>query len=180
MWASRDHNVSHKDRWQFRGSWLVLWTALQACPSNASYDVFDGPKTDEKVLLLEMLKHGATTTSSTPLRVSRMPAMPYEGVKPHVRFDSAFGNGTSGAGTTTKPTPAQLWYGILQGAMDASKVTSVAEELLESVWPGEVVAEVLDTIGNPAKHFGADDELRLRLRDLLFPTYNTISSAPLH
>jgi hypothetical protein len=156
-----------------------LWKALQACPSNDSYDVFNGPKTDEKVLLLEMLEHGATTTSSTPLRASRMPVMPYAGVRPHVRYDSAFGNGTSGADTATKLTPAQLWHAILQGAMDSSRLTLVAEELLAFIWHEEDVAEVLDTIGNPAKHFGADDELRLRLRNLLFPTYNTMSSAPL-
>jgi hypothetical protein len=154
--------------------------ALQACPSNSSYYIFDGPRADEKMLLLEMLETSAMKTPDNGPQVSRMSATLYEGARPRVRYDSFFCNGTSGAHAIMKPTPAQLWRKILEAAIDASKMSPVAEELLSSVWPGEDVAEILGTIGNPAKHFRKDDELRLAFQGLLFLTYNAVSSAPLH
>jgi hypothetical protein len=176
MWASRDRDVSPKGRWQFRGSWLVLWTALQACPSNPSYDIIEGHKADETPLLLELLKLDPTTTSRTAYRVSKAPATPYEGFRMHVRYDSAFSDGRSGAYKAAKPTHSELWHSILMGASDTSRATSVAERLLECVWPGENSSDILDTIGDPSKQFSGKDELRLQLRSLLFPSYTSISS----
>jgi hypothetical protein len=167
VWASRDCDVSHKDRWQFRGSWLVLWMALQTCPSNACYNVFKGPNVDETELLLEL---DGVKESKASQRVSKMPAAPFEGVRDHVRYDSAISGGAS------RPTLSQLWRGIMEGAIDASRMTLAAEELLSCVWPGENTAEILDIIGDPSKQFRNDDELRDRLRDVLFPSYTMLSS----
>ncbi|KAF1914176.1 hypothetical protein BDU57DRAFT_540155 [Ampelomyces quisqualis] len=176
VWASRDRDVSHKERWQFRGSWLVLWTALQACPSNASYDIFESPKADETALLLELLKLTTATTPNIAHRVSKMPAAPFQGSRTHVRYDSAFSNGSSGAYEVPKPTHSELWHGILMGASDASQLISVAEWLLSCVWPGENPHQILDAIGDPSKHFLGNDELRVQLRDLLSPSHSSIAS----
>lgn len=178
MWASRDRNVSNKDRWQFLGSWLVLCMALQACASNPAYDIFDGPKTDETALLLELLKltTATATTSRKAHRVSKMPAAPFEGSRTHIRIDSAFSNAGSGAYEAQKPTHSELWCGVLMGASDADQVTSVAEWLLSCVWPGENAGDILDAIGDPAKRFASADELRVQFRNLLFPSYSSISS----
>jgi hypothetical protein len=167
MWASRDCHVSHKDRWQFRGSWLVLYMAVQSCPSNTCYDIFEGPKADESALLHEL---SVVVDSKASRRVSKMPAVPFEGEADHIRYDSAISNGAS------RPTLLHLWRGIMEGATDASKITVAAEELLSYVCPGENAAEILDMIGDPSKQFRKDDELRVRLRDALFPFYTTLSS----
>ena len=37
-YASRDRDMSHEDRWRFRGSWLVLHRAIQGCRSDKSDD----------------------------------------------------------------------------------------------------------------------------------------------
>jgi hypothetical protein len=169
LWAVRDRSVSHKERWQFRGSWLVLWNAVQACPSNPCYDICEGPRADETALLLQLLKLGAVKASRYALRVSKMPATPYEGSKNRIRYDSVFSTFTSGGYVAPKPSTSQLWHSILEGVTDESRTTSVAEELLMCIWPGKNAAEVVDAIRDPSKTFVEADELRLQLRDLLFP-----------
>lgn len=46
------------DRWKYRGSWLVLHMAVQACPSNDSYNIFRDEKIapNESASLLEVLR----------------------------------------------------------------------------------------------------------------------------
>lgn len=48
--------MSHKDRWQFRGSYLILFDAIQACASNPSFDIFRSQKPDESALLCSLLQ----------------------------------------------------------------------------------------------------------------------------
>lgn len=176
MWVSRDRDASLQDYWRFRCSWLVLWNAVQACPSNACYDVFEGPKADETALLLDLLDQSAKAASSKSHRISSMPAVPYQGDKHHVRIDSVFSSASSAECTMPKPTTSQLWHGILETATDATRITHMAEEPLTSIWPEKNAAEILDNIGNPSKVFCDDNELRHHLRDLLFPSYTTLSA----
>lgn len=176
LWSSRDHSMSEKERWQFRGSWLVLWNAVQACPSNPSYDIFDGLKKDETALLLQLIELCAAKASKNAQRVSKMPATPYVGKRDHVRFDSVFSNPPPSADAAPASTTSQLWHSILEGVTDDTKTNEVAGALLEFAWPEENAIEILDAIGDPARVFRGDDDLRLRLRDLLFPAYTTISA----
>ncbi|KAH7391060.1 hypothetical protein DE146DRAFT_724384 [Phaeosphaeria sp. MPI-PUGE-AT-0046c] len=179
-WASRDRDVSHKYRWQFRGGWLVLWMALQACPSNPSYNILEGAKTDETALLLDLASITDMKTPSTIPRISTMPAAPFEGNRDHIRFDSVLGGDALGAHDIPEPSYAQLWHSILEGATDATKTASAAKELLSCVWKGENADNILETMGDPAKHFEHDDELRIAIRDLLFPSYTALSSLLQH
>jgi hypothetical protein len=56
-YASLDRNASHEDRWRFGGSWLLLYKAIQTCPSNDSYNILrDGTQdANENMMLLGML-----------------------------------------------------------------------------------------------------------------------------
>jgi hypothetical protein len=177
MWASRDRNMSQKERWQFRGSWLALYNAVQACPSNPCYDVFEGPKVDETVLLLELLELSAMKVSIRGCRPRKMPIVPYEGIKNPLRIDSVWSTDSSIECPIPKSSTTQLWHSILEAVTDESRITPVAEELLMRIWPEKNTAEILDDIGDPSKVFREDDELRLRLRDLLFPSYTTLSAS---
>jgi hypothetical protein len=170
--------MSHQERFHFRGSWLVLWMALQACPSNDAFDVFRCAKLNDSARVLELLQKydSAATTSSMPQKVSKMPAAPYEGTNNHARIDSAISNGFGAAPGASPPTTSELWYDILEGASDASKTALIAERLLVCVWPDKDAFEILHTIGHPGKKFDSEDDLRLRLRDLLFPGYNGLVS----
>ncbi|KAH7080192.1 hypothetical protein BKA63DRAFT_590613 [Paraphoma chrysanthemicola] len=180
LYASRDRTMSHQDRFRFRGSWLVLWTALQACPSNESFDIFR-EMLPESAHISELLRvyDSAPTTSSPHQKVSKMPAAPYEGVnQQHLRVDSAVSNVVDASPSASKPTTSQLWYSILEGASDASKTALIAEGLLKCIWPGENAFDILDAIGHPGKEFGGEDELCIQLRNLLFPGYNDLISQP--
>ena len=168
--------MSEKERWEFRGSWLVLWNAVQTCPSNPSFDIFDGLKKDETALLLQLIELCAAKASKNAQRVSKMPATPYVGKRDHVRFDSIFSKAPSSADAAPMPTTSQLWHSILEGVTDDTKTNGVAGALLGLIWPEENAVEILDAIGNPAKVFRGDDELRLHLRDLLSPAYTTTSA----
>jgi hypothetical protein len=174
MWASRDRDMSPEERWPFRGSWLAVHNAVQACPSNPCYEIFEGPRANETALLLELLELSATKASSNSCRLSKMPVAPYEGIKNQLRIDSVWSTTSSAEGTMPKPTTSQLWHGILEAATDATKITPMAEELLMSIWPEKNAVEILENIGNPSKIFREDDELRRRLRDLLFPSYTAL------
>jgi hypothetical protein len=71
LYASRDRYAAHDVRWKFRGSFLLLHMAIQAHPSNDSYDIFrDGKNApDEGMSAADLLQ---PTT-----KVSKMPAEPY-------------------------------------------------------------------------------------------------------
>jgi hypothetical protein len=170
VYAARDRDMSHEDRWLFRGSWLVLWSALQACPSNACYDIFGGPK--KPMTMLDILEHKFAITFSSSFQISKMPAAPYEGGNDRIRIDSATGADPPSEHATCKPTALKLWYRMLEAATDVSKVTPVAESLLVYACPEKNAVEVIETIGNPGKQSHNHDELRLRFQDLLFPSLN--------
>lgn len=177
-WAARDRDVSHKERWQFRGGWLVLCMALQACPSNPSYDIFEGPEANETSILRDLDSVTAAKTSPTLHRVSKMPAVPFHGNADHVRYDSVID--APEEYDNSNLTQSQLWHVILEGATDLSKTASAAKELVSKVWRASEPDMVLDLIGDPAKSFTSDDKLRTGIRDLLFPSYTALSSPPQH
>jgi hypothetical protein len=160
MWQSRtrDNTMSHDDRWLLRGSYMVLWMALQACPSNDSYDVFRSEALLDNDFWVEMLAHSMSSASSSSFEVSK-----------HQRIDSV------ASGAPSKPTTSRLWYGILEGASDLEKMQSAAEALLELVWPEKDAWSVLIDIGCP-KPFCDEDTLRLALRDLLFLEYAALTA----
>jgi hypothetical protein len=174
VYAARNRNLSHENRWIFCGSWLVLWAALQACPLNACYDIFGDPK--ESMTLLDILEHRFATIPSPPLHVNKMPAAPYEGGNVRIRNDSAVAADPSDEFAASKPAALELWYGILEAATNVWKVTSMAESLLVYACPEKNAMEVLETMDNPGKQLHNDDELRLRFRDLLFPSYSTLTA----
>jgi hypothetical protein len=126
--------------------------------------------------LLDILEHKFATTSSPDHQVTETPPALYEGSKDHVRIDSIIGADPVGVPAESKPITLQLWYDILEAATDASKIALVAENLLVYAWPEKNATETIKTVGNPQERFRDDDELRLRLRDLLFPNYNTLTS----
>lgn len=108
MYAARDRDVSHQDRWIYRGAFLVLWTALRP-----------------------------VITWNVPL-------------------------------ASSTPTTSQLWYGIVEGAMDSEQMIPAALALLEKALPERDAAELIAAIDN-LKPFCDDDKFCVRLRDLLFP-----------
>jgi hypothetical protein len=180
LWASRNRNAAPEDLWYFRGSWLVLWMALQAWPGCTSYGIFDVPKAVEMVLVDEVVRlFGGAKTSRMSHRDNKMADEPFLRLPVRPRFDFLFGNGVPGVYVNTKATPAHLWCGILRGAMDASMTVEIAEELLAFILPDVHVPKMIAAIGDPAVQFRGEENLRHALRDALFPNYNTISSSPL-
>jgi hypothetical protein len=153
LYASRDRDVSHAERWRFRGSWLVLYMAIQACPSNDCYKVFRGEE---------------SSSSSQP--ISPMPAAIYsQPSQDGVRYDSAFS-------TVLAPkSTEQLWLAVIEGAGDPANLMAAVEELMQSVWPEGNAKVILERVGDPAKTFERDAELMARLRELLFPGYEALS-----
>jgi hypothetical protein len=127
--------------------------------------------------LLDILEYKFATISSQTHQVSKMPDPLYRGSKDHIRIDSVFSADPVDVPARSKPITLQLWYDILEAAIDTSKIAPVAEHLLAYAWPEKSATEVIETIGNPHKQFRDGDELRLRFRDLLFPTYNIITSS---
>jgi hypothetical protein len=95
-YASRDRNMSHEDRWKFRGSWLLLYKAIQACPSNGSGNGFQygAKETNDYIMLLDMLSQSTKKGRSSTSKVSKMPATPYtRHDNDHDRYDSMFSDG---------------------------------------------------------------------------------------
>ncbi|CAO2657942.1 Nn.00g072020.m01.CDS01 [Neocucurbitaria sp. VM-36] len=186
LYASRDRDMSEEERWKFRGSWLLLHMAIQACPSNDSYNIFreNASALDESKMLLELLHLGTVNASRVPRdKVSQMPTEPYtKHGTDHARYDSAFSTvsfGTSQPQRTTKPSivpsHSQIWHAIFEASTNHSKVTSVAEDILAYVWPEKNAADILDHIGHPGKQFCEDAELRQKFREVLFPGYDMLA-----
>lgn len=172
-YASRDRNASHEDRWRFRGSWLLLYKVIQACPSNDSYDVLQNGARDanEKRMLLRMLQLSTGRTQSFTHKVSKMPAAPYSRHNSdHDRYDSMLSNATT---LTPTSSTAQIWLSILEATNDARKIAPMAEELLQYIWPENKNVDIIEQIGAPRRKFSdADDaELRVKLRELLCPEF---------
>jgi len=145
--------MSHEERWILRGSFLVLWMAIQALPSNDCYTIWSREEDDDETRG-EMLASGVVSASGPAGRE---------------RIDSVANTESSRSAT------ASLWFMVMQGAMDMEKMRSAAEALVEQVWPEEDACSILVEVGHP-KPFTHNDELRLRIRDLLFPGYETLTS----
>ncbi|KAF2128028.1 hypothetical protein P153DRAFT_294026 [Dothidotthia symphoricarpi CBS 119687] len=188
-YASRDRDMSHDERWQLRGSYLVLSSAIQSCPSNPIYDIFRDDKSamNESGLLLEVLRNTSNVCASPAGRVSQMPAAPYSRrSNDPIRYDSAFSTVSSGPKTsqaamkpTKMSTPAHLWHAILEATTDVTKTVSITEGLLGHVLSGKDAVETLYRIGHPGKTFHDEEfaELRLKFREILFPEYNDLINA---
>ncbi|KAL1795387.1 hypothetical protein ACET3X_007203 [Alternaria dauci] len=168
-YASRNRDVSHEDRWRFRGSWLLLYKAIQTCPSNDSYDVLCpcAHDADEQKLMLEMMRLRTNWNRSPPYVISKMPAAPYtQDARDHSRYDSLVSNTTA---LTPTPPPAQIWLSILEATNDAEKIAPMAAEISRHVMSEKESVGIIEQIGDPSKKFSdADDtELRAQLRWLL-------------
>jgi hypothetical protein len=177
-YASRDRNMSHEDRWKFRGSWLLLYKAIQACPSNGSGNGFQygAKETNDYIMLLDVLSQSTKKGRSSTSKVSKMPATPYtRHDNDHDRYDSMFSDGHIPPPT---PSPSRIWLSILEATDDAKKITPMAEKLIEYVWPEKSAVDIIQQVGDPHKKFSdADDaQLRVEFRRLLCPEF--ISSTP--
>jgi hypothetical protein len=169
LYASRDRDMTHTQRWQFRGAWLVLYMAIQACPSSSSYDVLRDAETVGQV------PTDTTSTSQVQVSTSQMPAELYS--KPsesHKRYDSGVSTSFSGALLKARPTVAQMWHEIREAASDHKMLVRVAEELLGFAWPETSAKEVIEMVGHPGMRFADEDGLRERFRGLLFPEYDAL------
>ena len=174
-YASRDRDMSHEDRWRFRGSWLVLHRAIQGCRPDKSDDAssVSTDKASENTMLLNMLNQ--STRSPTP-KVSKMPAAPYSRHgSDNDRYDSVFSDCPA---PTVTPSPTQLWLSILEATDDTQKIAPMAEQLLGYIPQEKKAFDIIEQVGNPHKKFSdADDaQLRLQFRELLCP--ETMSSRP--
>jgi hypothetical protein len=172
LYASRDRDMMHTQRWQFRGAWLVLYMAIQACPSSSSYDVLRGA---EKVgqVPTDTTSTSQVQVTTSQILTSRMPAELYS--KPsesHKRYDSGVSTSSSGALLKARPTVAQMWHEVFEAASDHKKLADVAEELLGFAWPETSAKEVIEMVGHPGMRFADEDGLRERFRGLLFPEYD--------
>lgn len=169
-YAAHGRDMTHEARWRFRGSWLLLYKAIQACPSNDSFAINEdsGSPPNESRMLLEMLQQSSKRRQTTTNSISNMPVEPNARRIRHARSDSMF---TIAATTPSPPSPAEIWLNILEATNDAAKVIVVAEELLEYVWPDKSATDVVEQIGNPYEKFSdvEDTELRIKFRKLLYP-----------
>lgn len=176
LYTARDRNATMEERWRFRGSYLLLNIATQACPSNPVYDLFSQQKPDESALVLSILQQHADAMKSTntPLRpLSRLPAAPYS--KPnneHTRYDSAFSTVSHNTSTSVPPTISELWYTIFRGSIDPSKTVAAATAIIEAACSDMNAMDVIETLGDPRLQFTHEDEFRVQLRERLFPGYN--------
>jgi hypothetical protein len=177
LYASRDRYAAHEVRWKFRGSWLLLHMAIQACPSNDSYDIFrNGRSSPEKGTFSADLLMNTT-------KVSKMPAQLYTSrISDDSRIDSVFHL----APTRTPPPASQIWFAMLEAANDSTKMIPLAENILQWVWPEKNAVDIIDQLGNPGKRFSDTDDAELcrKLRELLFRNtmhspLSTTSNSPL-
>jgi hypothetical protein len=182
LFASRERDLPCKERWRFRGSWLLLHQAIQFCASNPIFEIWkDSPSEVEVAAALEpiprkfaqTLKRSqliysedhtlSSPTTSRPSRISRMPAMVYaQRGNVHNRHDSIFS--TISARPASPISQAELWYIVEAGVLDRAKTALAAECLLSHVWNEKDALAMLDVMGDPAKHLSEEEETELRKR----------------
>ena len=189
LFASRERDLPCKERWLFRGSWLLLNLAIQYCASNPIFEIWkDSPSEVENAASLEPLprKYAQASdcsqliyfedhtlsppTASRPSRISQMPAMIHtQRGNVHNRHDSIFS--TISARPSSPISQEELWYIVEAGALDRAKTALAAECLLSHVWNEKDALAMLDVMGDPAKQLSEEDEteLRTRLSQALFP-----------
>jgi hypothetical protein len=194
LYASRERDLPHMERWIFRSAWLVLHVTTQYCASNRTLDVLNpgSSHSNETALLLEVLGRCICSSSCQLLigieeystsclvepstsRVSRMPTMPStKGDVTSKRHDSV--HDTILMKHLPNSTLALFWYTIFVGATDRTKTVQAAESLLGHVWPEKDASALFELAGNPARRLPEDDntELRKRLGLLLYPDYNAL------
>ena len=189
LFASRKRDLPYKERWLFRGSWLLLNLAIQYCASNPIFEIWkDSPSEEEDAASLEpaLRKYAqafncsqlinfedhtiSSPTTSRPSRISQMPAMIHtQRGNVHNRHDSIFS--TISARPNSPISQEELWYIVEAGALDRAKTALAAECLLSYVWKEKDASAMLDVMGDPAKQLSEEDEteLRMRLGQALFP-----------
>jgi hypothetical protein len=161
--------MSDEDRWKFRGSWLLLFKAIQVLRNGAQ-------DANEKRMLLEMLQLSTNRTQTSTRKVSKMPAAPYtQHNSDHDRYDSMLSNATT---LTPAPSPAQIWLSILDATNDATKIAPIAEELLQYVWSEKKAVDTIDQIGDPHKKFSDADDAELRAKFPQILCSDLMSSTP--
>ncbi|KAH6643129.1 hypothetical protein C7974DRAFT_386851, partial [Boeremia exigua] len=66
LYASRDHDVPHHERWLFRGAWLLMHLATQYCASNPVHDILNAGSShvDETSLLLDIMRKSTSVLDS--------------------------------------------------------------------------------------------------------------------
>lgn len=170
--------MSHDDRWRFRGAWLLLYMAIQACPSNDSYDIFRDGNTGlcDNEAFLELLPLSNTASLSAPTnKSSQMRAESHsKRTNDNGRYDSACSTVALDPDSQSPISSAsRIWYAIFGAADNGSKTVSVANDVLGFIWPEKDAAEVLYQLGHPTKQLREDEsaELREKFRMVLFPEY---------
>ena len=182
LFASRERDLLCKERWLFRGAWLLLHQAIQYHESNPIYKIWkDGPSEVEETgafqpilrkyahalncsRLIYLEEHTfSSPTTSRPSRISQMPAMAYtQRGKVHTRHDSIFS--TISTRSSSHISQGELWYIIEAGALDRAKTALAAECLLNHIWDEKDAMATLDAIGDPAKQLSEEDDTELRKR----------------
>lgn len=183
-YAPVDRDRLPEERFKYRGGWLLLQRAIQACPSNPSYNIFreEGEMPDDSQLLIEVIKLSVLKHSSLPsaTRVSQMPTEPYtKRSSDHMRVDSTTSTISFAPKPVEIPSAGELWHIILEGVVNKTKTIEVGEYLLGHVWPGKDAAGTLHQIGAIGSQMSEseDDDLRERLRVLLLPESKTFGIA---
>lgn len=178
LYAARDRNATLEDRWRFRGSYLLLNLAAQACPSNPIYDLFRLQKPDEGALLLSILQFQVSRlkpTKSPPQPLSSPLAIIYSKLNhEHTRYDSAFSTVPCDITKSVSPMISELWYAIFEGSTDPSKTIAAATAVVEAACPDMDAVGITEKMGDPCWQFTQEDELRIGLRKRLFPGYNDL------
>ncbi|RAR06250.1 MFS general substrate transporter [Stemphylium lycopersici] len=134
IYATRNCDMTHQARWRFRGSWLLLYKAIQACPSNDSFGISEdsGRPPNESRMLLEMLQRSSKRRETTTSSISEMAVEPNARRIKHVRSDSMF---TDAATPPSPLPPAEIWLHILEATNDAAKIKAPPTLFSKSATP---------------------------------------------
>ncbi|KAF2853612.1 hypothetical protein T440DRAFT_418868 [Plenodomus tracheiphilus IPT5] len=151
LMKARDSDASRRERWIFRGCWLLLHMALQYCPSNPFY---------------ETLGCGKTAAADAEVRAKILQPTTTVTFYASYRCDEVL--------DTESFRPEHWWKAIYEATCSHVQMEFVAKALLHHVWPENNSMTVLKLIGSPSEKFFEFDaaELRRRVQVLLFPELN--------